>query len=70
MRDDGSQPRQLTSAERHQDLLPVWSLDSQQIAFLRSSLEGTPETDAWLVDRETGESRKVLDNASQVLWTP
>jgi Tol biopolymer transport system component len=70
MRDDGSQPRQVTSAGRHQDILPVWSPDSQQIAFLRSSLEGTPETSVWLVDREAGEPRKVLDNASQVLWTP
>jgi Tol biopolymer transport system component len=68
LRPDGSAPRQLTTPGSASDSAPAWSPDGQQLAFLRTSSDGTSA--AWLVDPASGEQRQVAADVAQVVWVP
>lgn len=70
MRADGSELRRLTSPGPHLDTLPAWSPDSRQLAFVRNSASGALTGVAWTVDLASGETRPILDNVTQAVWTP
>lgn len=70
MRPDGSAARQVTEPGPYEDTQPVWSPDGRHIAFIRSSFGETFASAAWLVDREEGQARRILDEVTQVVWVP
>jgi Tol biopolymer transport system component len=64
----GGPPQRLTRDGDHQDTQAVWSLDGAQLAFVRRTISGVAQSSAWIVDREGGEPRLLLENVTQLVW--
>ncbi|NJP07813.1 MAG: hypothetical protein HC837_20430, partial [Chloroflexaceae bacterium] len=68
MRLDGSDLQQLSPPDTVSDHQPIWSPDSQQIAFLRGGNDGT--NTAWVLDLMSGAQHMVFEDVLQVAWLP
>jgi Tol biopolymer transport system component len=73
---DGSGQRRLTTGE-DDERAPTWSPDGDRLVYLVSDFGGCypggircAVTDAWTIDADGSEQRKILDSALQPRWSP
>jgi Tol biopolymer transport system component len=76
MNADGSGQRRLTTGE-DQERGPAWSPDGHRLVYMVSDYGGCypggtrcAVTDAWTINADGSEQRKVLDSALQPRWSP
>ena len=66
----GGAIRQLSLPGPYRDVQPVWSPDSQQVAFVRYDLDSPRDRSAWVVGLNGSPPTQALADVIQVGWVP